>query len=152
MNFVKNSFLIPIISICFISLISSCENNIATVNTITAESEKNLPIESGKNVEIFYSDSAQVRFKLTAPVFNTYAGKKSYRELPKGMLVVFYDEHGKEETKLTSDYGIGFDNGTSMEHMEAKRNVVVTNKKGERLNTEHLIWNAATKKYIQTLS
>ena len=29
--------------------------------------------------------------------------------------------------------------------MEAKRNVVVINEKGDRLNTEHLIWDAITK-------
>jgi hypothetical protein len=30
--------------------------------------------------------------------------------------------------------------------MEAQRNVVVVNEKGDKLNTEHLTWNALTKK------
>jgi LPS export ABC transporter protein LptC len=134
------------IVLILITALSSCENDIAVVNSITAETQRQLPIESGKNVEIIYSDSARIRAKLKAPQLDRYAGKKSYMELPKGVNVVFYDENRKEQTKLTADYGIGFDEGNGMSHMEAKRNVVVVNEKGERLNTEHLIWNAVTKK------
>jgi LPS export ABC transporter protein LptC len=126
--------------------LSSCENDIAVVNSVTASVEKQLPVEAGKNVEIIYSDSAQMRAKLTAPVLNRYAGKKNFMELPKGLNVVFYDDKKSEQTKLTADYGIGFDNGNGIEHMEAKRNVVVINQKGDRLNTENLIWNALSKK------
>ena len=134
--------LIPILLLAF----SSCENDIAVVNTVTSISEKNLPVQSDRNVEIMYSDSARVRAKLTSPKLDRYAGIKPYMELPKGMEIVFYDEHHKEQTKLTADYGIGFDSGNGMEHMEAKRNVVVINQKGDTLNTEHLIWNAITRK------
>ncbi len=134
--------LIPILLLAF----SSCENDIAVVNTVTSISEKILPIQSDRNVEIMYSDSARVRAKLTSPKLDRYAGIKPYMELPKGMEIIFYDEHHREQSKLTADYGIGFDSGNGMEHMEAKRNVVVINQKGDTLNTEHLIWNAITKK------
>ena len=146
MNFLKHTLFYTLIIITLSVVFTSCENDIAVVNTITAESEKNLPVQSDKNVQTIYSDSAQIRAKLTAPVLNRYAGKKPYMELPKGMEVIFYDEHKQQQTKLTADYGIGFDNGNGMEHMEAKRNVVVINQKGDKLNTEHLIWNAVTKK------
>ena len=134
--------LIPIFMLGF----SSCENDIAVVNTITSVNEKKLPVQSDVNVEIMYSDSARVRAKLTGPKLDRYSGAKPYMEVPKGLEIIFYDEHHKEQTKLTADYGIGFDNGNGMEHMEAKRNVVVINQKGDKLNTEHLIWNAITKK------
>ena len=134
--------LIPIFMLGF----SSCENDIAVVNTITSVNEKKLPVQSDVNVEIMYSDSARIRAKLTGPKLDRYAGVKPYMELPKGLEIIFYDEHHKEQTKLTADYGIGFDSGNGMEHMEAKRNVVVINQKGDKLNTEHLIWNAITKK------
>jgi len=146
MSAVKYLFRIFPILLLLLLAFSSCENDIAVVNTVTLEAEKKLPIESGVNIEIMYSDSAQVRAKLTAPVLNSYAGKKPYREMPKGLEIVFYDAHRAQQTKLTADYGIGFDNGNGMEHMEVKRNVVVVNQKGDKLNTEHLIWNAVTKK------
>lgn len=147
MNVVKHiSRLLFLVSYLFLTFLSSCENDIAVVNSITSVNEKKLPLESGKNVEIMYSDSARVRAKLNAPKLDRYAGAKPYMELPKGLELIFYDEHKNLQTKLTADYGIGFDSGNGMEHMEAKRNVVVINQKGDKLNTEHLIWNAITKK------
>ena len=110
--------LLPLFLFLVISF-SSCENDITLVNSITTDNEKQKPIEEEKNVEIIYSDSAQARAKLTAPVLNRFAGKKSFMELPKGMNVIFYDDNKNEQTKLTADYGIGFDNGNGMERMEA---------------------------------
>lgn len=140
----KNSFKILIIFL--FAFIVSCENDIAIVNSISSETEKALPSESSKNVEFLYSDSAEVRSKLTAPQLDHYIGKKNYIEMPKGMKVIFYTQYPKEQTRLTADYGIGYDSGSGMERMEAQRNVVVINEKGDKLNTEHLTWNALTKK------
>ncbi len=122
----------------------ACENDIAVINSLVPENE--LPLESEKNVEYIYSDSAIIRAKLTAPRLDRFGGKKNYMELPKGMHVVFYNQDQKEQTNLTADYGIGYDDGSGMNKMEAKRNVVVINEKGDKLNTEHLIWDAITKK------
>jgi LPS export ABC transporter protein LptC len=126
--------------------LSSCENDIEVVNSITSATEKKLPLESGKNVEVIYSDSAIVRAKLITPQLDRYMGEKSYMEMPKGMIIIFFDEFKKEQNRLTADYGIGYDNGNGMDKMEAKRHVIVVNEKGEKLETEHLTWNAATKK------
>ena len=137
------------ISLFILSFISftACENDIDLVNSITSASEKKLPMESSKNVEFLYSDSAVVRARLKAPQIDRYGGKKPYLELPQGMNIVFYQRTKAEQTNLTANYGIGFDNGNGlMEKMEAKGNVIVINEKGEKLNTEHLTWNAFTKK------
>lgn len=131
--------------ILFSLLFISCENDIAKVNSITSSVQHLLPVESGKNVEIIYSDSARVRAKLSAPELNRYMGKKSYMELPKGVEVLFYNEQRKQQTKLTANYGIGFDNGNQMSKMEVKNKVVVINEKGDKLETEHLIWDASTR-------
>lgn len=138
----KSFFLIFFAGLFILSMIA-CENNIAQINVLTAADE--LPVESGKNVEYIYSDSAIVRAKLNSSLVNRYAGKKNFMEFPKGMHVIFYNEKKQEQTNLTADYGIGYDDGSGMNKMEAKRNVVVVNEKGDRLNTEHLIWDAITK-------
>lgn len=140
--FLRIQIFIPILFICM----TSCENDIAVVNSITSATEKELPIESGKEVEIIYSDSAIARAKLTAPQLDRYNGKKTYSEMPKGMNVVFYDQFRNVQSKLTANYGIGYDSGNGMDVMEADGNVIVINEKGEQLNTEHLTWNAVTKK------
>lgn len=140
-------FRVIIFSTLFIILISfnACENNIDVVNKLTTSIEE-LPVKSDKDVEILYSDSAQVRAKLIASRLNQYVGKKTYIELPKGMEIIFYNEKKEQKTKLTANYGIGYNSdGTELNKMEAKKNVVVINEKGEKLNTEHLIWDALTK-------
>ena len=117
------------------------------MNSITAAAEKLLPLETSKNVEFIYSDSAIVRARLKAPQIDRYGGEKPYVVMPLGMNVVFFQEDKKEQTNLTANYGIGYDNGNGIwEKMEAKGNVIVINEKGEKLNTEHLIWNTFTKK------
>lgn len=130
----------------FLPFLSACENDIDVVNSVTSVNGKDEPIESSKNVEFLYSDSARVRSKLKSPLVNHFMGKKPYYEMSKGMEVVFYDQFKKEQTKLTANYGIGYDTDNKMNVMEAKGNVIVINEKGDRLNTEHLVWNSVTKK------
>jgi len=142
---VKIIFLFLVSSVLFIA----CENNVEEVNHVTFEDEKKLPVESAKNVEMFYSDSAIVRAKLKSPQVDRYVGKSNYMLLPKGMNIVFYDANKEEETNLKADFGIGYEGNGGMTKMEAKRNVEVINKKGEKLNSEHLIWDAV-KKQIYT--
>lgn len=124
---------------------AACENDIAVVNSVTSATEKQLPWNSGKNVEMLYSDSAIVRAKLNTPQMDHYMGKKNYMEMPKGMLIIFYNEAHKETNRLKADYGIGYDNGKGYDKMEAKRHVLVVNEKGDRLETEDLIWDAVSK-------
>jgi len=135
-------FLFFILFVFFVA----CENDIAKVNSITAELQNKLPIESGKNVEIIYSDSAKVKAKLTAPQLDRYMNKKSQMVFPKGLDVVFYDDNQKQKNKLTANYGVGYDNGTQLERMEVKNKVVVINEKGDKLETEHLTWDAKSQK------
>ena len=142
----KKILYISIVFFAFASIVA-CENDIDVVNSITSATEKKLPLQSSKDVEYLYSDSAVVRAKVNAPQIDNYGGKKPYIEMPLGMSVVFYQEDKKEQTKLTANYGIGYDSGNgAMEKMEAKGNVIVINEKGEKLNTEHLTWNTVTKK------
>ncbi len=141
----KNPYICTFVLV-LVLLFTACENDIQVVNSITSATEKQLPLDSEKDVEVLYSDSAVVRAKLTAPVLDHYVGKKNYTEMPKGMLVIFYDAQKKEQNRLKADYGIGYDNtGNGMDKMEAKRHVVVINEKGDKLETEHLTWDAATK-------
>ncbi len=133
-----------------LTFFTACENDIDVVNSVTSGNEKAQSVESSKNVEFLYSDSARVRSKLKTPLVDHFMGKKPYYEMPKGMEVIFYDRFQKEQTKLTANYGIGYDNENKMNVMEAKGNVIVINEKGDKLNTEHLIWNSVTKKIYTT--
>lgn len=140
----KKGYLFYLIIITLSAFLNACENDIAVVNSVT--NSKKEPIESSKNVEFLYSDSARIRSKLISPLVEHFMDKKPYYEMPKGMEVIFYDKFRKEQTKLTANYGIGYDTENKMNVMEAKGNVIVINEKGDKLNTEHLTWNSLTKK------
>ncbi len=127
-------------------LLQACENDIAKVNEVTAGTDKKAPIESSKEVEFLYSDSAHIKMKLTAPKIDRFVGEKSYFEMPKGLHVFFYDDYPVIKSQLKADYGVGRDTVGSINRMEVKRNVEVVNEKGDKLNTEHLIWDALKKR------
>jgi LPS export ABC transporter protein LptC len=119
-----------------ILLFASCENDIQTVKNITMKTE--LPVRTAKSTELIYSDSAVVKVKLTAPVLDQYLGENPRIVMPKGVKVLFYNDSIKVTTQLTADSAIRKEKTNIM---EAYRNVVVVNRKGEKLHTEKLIWD-----------
>jgi LPS export ABC transporter protein LptC len=120
----------------FTIFLASCENDIEKVKLLGQHEQS--PIESAKNIKIIYSDSARVEVELTAPVMNRYASENPYMEMPKGFRAIFYDDALNESSRVTADYGIRYERDMKM---EARKNVVVINEKGEKLNTEHLTWD-----------
>jgi LPS export ABC transporter protein LptC len=134
-------FLFFLTYLCFSS---SCGDDIAVVDL--KDSLDVLPIESGKNVEITYSDSAQIKLKIYGGQMDRFIGKKQCTEMPKGVKINFFNKEMRIISELTAKYAIRYD---SEKKMEARRDVVVKNDKGETLNTEELIWDE-TKKIIYT--
>ena len=129
--------LVFLIGLAFVSLfITSCINEKSDVEKVTQL--ENLPVESTYDSEIYYSENAELKVKAFAPVIHRYMGEIPYSEMPKGVEVTFYDSIDHESSKLTANYAI--DKQTEF-LMEAKYDVVIVNSEGQRLNTEHLIWD-----------
>jgi len=116
---------------------AACENDIKVINAIG--NKDFLPVESAKNVETIYSDSGHIQMILKAPQLDRYEGEKPYIEMPKGVLVFFYDTLMQVKSKLSAKYAINYEKDNLM---EAKNDVVVVNEKKEQLNTEQLIWDS----------
>jgi LPS export ABC transporter protein LptC len=127
--------------LCIILFLYSCENDLEKVKLYSKG--KDSPQESAKSIKILYSDSAHVEVELTAPVLNHYITENPYIEMPKGLHAVFYDNQLEVKSKLDADYGIRYERE---QKMEARKNVTVINEKGEKLNTEHLIWDERKEK------
>ncbi len=120
---------------------TSCENDVEEVNEIN--NIELFPDQELKDVDVLYSSSGKVKFRMKAPIVEQYGGEESYNEMPKGVEVEIYDSAMHVSSRLTSNYAI---DRTYEKKMEAKDDVVVVNDKGERLNTEHLIWDMTTEK------
>ncbi|MBS1647046.1 MAG: LPS export ABC transporter periplasmic protein LptC [Bacteroidetes bacterium] len=122
----------------------SCQNDAKEIERVTKK-DTLFPTESGKEVEIFYTDSGQVKVRIKASVMNnyTYNVKEHYTEMPKGLYVEFYNDKGEVKTTLKANYGIKY---TESKKIEVKYHVVVTNINHEVLNTEQLFWDENTHK------
>jgi LPS export ABC transporter protein LptC len=116
--------------------LTACKNDLREVQKL--DTGKPLPVSTTKNVEMMYSDSARLKARIKAPLRETYLGDESYIEFKKGIRVEFYESNGKLSSQLTAGYAI---NHTRKDLMEAKNNVIFSNSEGDKLNTEHLIWD-----------
>ena len=137
----NRSLLFLLMVACFV--ITSCQTD---RNEIMALGKKVvMPALTGKDVTMLYSDSTVLKIKLLTPQMQKY--EKDVKEpvtiMPQGLFVIFYDEKGKEATTLKADYGVRYE---LSKKMEVKYNVEVVNVNGEKLNTEHLIWDEQKKK------
>jgi LPS export ABC transporter protein LptC len=125
------------------ALFLSCETNRDEVLSIGKKTIT--PSQTGKNVDMLYSDSTVLKIKLQAPQMLMYdkGVKEPLTILPKGVMVIFYDRNEKESTTLKGNYAIRYEKS---QRMEIRYNVEVVNEKGEKLNTERLVWDEQKKK------
>jgi LPS export ABC transporter protein LptC len=134
-NFLFFLFLLPFI-------FTSCKNtDMEQVEAVT--SEKRMPLETARNVEILYSDSAKIKARLTAPVLVRLAADEQIMEMPEGIEVNFYDENLEINSMLRANYGIRY---MGRRLTEVKDDVFVFNIQGDTLNTEHLFWDEKLEK------
>lgn len=136
MSIKKNTYLSCLIVL--IAIISGCENNIQQIKTIT--NLKEVPVISSDDMEIIYSDSAKVQFKVVTRQLSKYnTPEKQYVEFPKGMTVYKYDRNKNIEAIIKANYAIYYE---SQKLWEAHDNVEAKNlKKNEQINTEELFWD-----------
>lgn len=135
----RYKILISIFVIACTAILFSCKNDIQDVNSLFDFDKR--PVDVAKEVEIAYSDSGEIKMLLKSPIMEKYEGDDPYTEMPKGVKVFFYDSLKTINSYLTANYAI---NHEKSKIMEAKNDVVVINAKGQRLNTENLIWDQKT--------
>lgn len=121
----------------------ACENDLRDVEQISAK-KLAVPVDKSTGVEIIYSDSARVKAKLITPELLNFKTDKPYLEMRKGVIVIFYDLNQQETSRVKSDYAIRRERENII---ELKRNVVVTNIKGEIFKSEELIWDETKKRF-----
>lgn len=118
-------------------MLLSCKNDVQEVNALADEEVR--PEMVGYNLELIYSDSARIKYKVTTPEYiKITKGKEKYEEFPKGIYVISYDSQGKEMGSIKSKYARKLE-----EEMlwEARDEVVVINAEGKKLETEQLFWD-----------
>lgn len=117
----------------------SCENDLKEVALLTQKG-KLVPTESSTQLNVLYTDSGAMQFRLKAPLMDHYlvGVKDPYSEFLKGVYIEHYGKDNTVKTTIKADYAIRYD----VSHkMEAKYNVEIVNENGEKLKTEHVVWD-----------
>jgi LPS export ABC transporter protein LptC len=98
--------------------------------------------EFAEKISIDYTDSGRIRARVFSPLLVAVKQvRKPYMEMPKGLKVDFYEANGAIQSYLTAEYGISYPDDKKV---IVRRDVEILNVKGERLNTEELMWDQAT--------
>ena len=115
----------------------SCVTKIEDIDNLTSELKAS--IEVATNVEILYSDSAQIKVKISGPTMNRYLDRNNPREeFPNGVHVEFFGPDGQIESWLDADYAL---RETKKSRIITRQNVNLYNEKNEKLETWELIWD-----------
>lgn len=120
-------------------LFGSCKNDPNAVRALNEADES--PLEYQENILMIYTDSAQKKFELRAPKAANFPERdeqEPYLEFDEGIDVLFFDIHGEIESSMRGNYAIRY---PQRNIWEARGDVEVVGKTGEKLNTEHLIWD-----------
>ena len=125
------------LAVFFLS-VTGCRDEALTLDE--AVSQKEVVVETGKNVSLLYSEFGQHKVEVIAPTMKRYLTKEPYVEFPDGLRLYFYNPDGEIDSRLSANYGIGYE---KEEKMTVRDDVVIVNLKGEKLNTEELIWKQA---------
>lgn len=138
MIFLQHDFKIRSITILvWMVVLFSCKTDIKEVNALATR--EGLSEMSGEDMELWYSDSARLKYRVIAPVYEKYnLEKEKYDEFPKGLKAILYDKEGHEVGSIVSRYAKKFE-----EEMlwELRDEVVVINSEGKKLETDLLYWD-----------
>ena len=125
-----------------IMLFSACENDINKIRELSSN-QINADVDTVHGVDIIYSDSAKVRFRVLAPLLLQYQGKKPYKLMPKTVNIIFFNKEDMTQMgTLTADTAIQSDVDNKFDF---HKNVVAKNAKGETFKSDELIWDKNTK-------
>ena len=120
----------------------ACENDPAEIEAFFEGIDTS--VETASEVEILYSDSAQVKVRITAPTMLRHLDKKDpYQEFIDGVFVEFYNLDKTVSSTLTAKYAIRYDNKSQV---IVRDSVVWKSINREKLESEELIWEEKSQK------
>lgn len=121
-----------------LSTIVACSNKVEDIDELLAEG-LDAKVEKGYNIRIIYSDSAQIKLVVNAPVMERYVDYSNSKDVfPKGILLEFMGDDQKINSWLKAESAIS---EARTQKITAKGNVVFYNEKNEKLETPELIFD-----------
>lgn len=124
-------------TVLLLVLAGACRNDLDQVPVVEVAAEE--PDRVTTKAEYFYSDSGQVRNRLRAGRIREFMGRDRERTLvDQGLELRFFGRGGDSAAVLTAERG----EILPVQHrMVVEERVVFVNERGERLETDRLIWS-----------
>ena len=120
----------------------SCKNDLEEIDRVI--NREMIAVETAKEVEMLYSDSAMIKVRVEGPVMLRHLDKENPRqEFTDGVKVVFFTYGQKIESTLTAKYALRLEKKNKI---IVRDSVVWESNKGEKLETEELIWEERREK------
>ena len=137
MQFYQLKILMNGVSAFAVILFFSCDDGSSTLRQINQFNEN--PVGIAYDIHMTYTDSAEVKAILTAPLNLDYTHLSfKYSEFPEGLKIIFYNNNNEENT-VVADYGILY-NQTKI--VDLQGNVVLLSDDGSRLETSQMYWDS----------
>ena len=137
MQFYQLKILKNVFSAFAVMLFFSCDDGSSTLKQINQFNEN--PVGIAYDIHMTYTDSAEVKAILTAPLNLDYTHLSfKYSEFPEGLKIIFYNNNNEENT-VVADYGILY-NQTKI--VDLQGNVVLLSDDGSRLETSQMYWDS----------
>jgi LPS export ABC transporter protein LptC len=131
-----------VLGLTIVLFFQACSNNIDELNAITKKYD--ITKDVGEGIKIIYSDSAEVKLIIEAPILERYNDVAEPKDVfPKGILISFLNDSKVPTSWLKADYAV---RNPRTQTMTAKGNVVFYNIENDRLQSSELIWDEANKK------
>jgi LPS export ABC transporter protein LptC len=113
----------------------ACKNDLAKARELanTDEAQKDVAV----NVRMVYKENGQIIAVISAPTMHTFFRNENRLVFPEGLAVELYDQ-GEMTCNIQAGYG---QRDETTKRMTASKGVVVMNNKGEKLESEDMIWD-----------
>lgn len=138
---IRDLIIESIVVVFTITMLLSCSNDIKEVDKYTKRDTTSG--QFGKDLVMLHSDSLVVRYKIKAKEYSEIVNDGiSTSEFPKGMFVEMFDNTGKFDSSIKSQYA-KLDPKTKI--WTVKYGVEIITSEGYKVNTELLFWDQKKK-------
>lgn len=140
----RSRLLLTLLLGAFTCVIVSCKNDPEEIKALTGGG--NHQEDHAKGVTFIYSQEGSLKMKVFAKEFvRNSAGTRPYIDMNKGLKMEFYDDSNRIADVLTADSSRYYENQRDFIVWDS---VQIISIKGEKLNTDELIWNESAQKFF----
>ena len=125
-------------------IVSSCSNSMSEINELVNKTQSQ--DDRGIDVTILYSKNGKVQARLfTHELIRNEGATPPFTDMKNGMKVEFFNDSARVVNTLTARNARWYEHENNI---IIRDSVVVVNDRGDRLDTQELVWNASIQKFF----